>query len=180
MLSVGRNGVLKLTAAKSSVGHAEPAAGGIGVAQVMCMMSQHATIGLTHLRNINPIILGAMKLDIGKPLSLPKQLAPSISSKSRIQEIPNIHGISSFAFQGTNTHIVLSMRDFAHGNHAPPILQRNALWILKRHWYVGPSHQLLGAVVCVSLQDQYTFETIASRAMLGKATSFELDRPHLF
>ena len=180
MLGVGRKGALRLTAAKSSVGHAEPAAGGIGVAHVMFMMSHHSTIGLTHLRNINPIILGALKLDIHEPLSLPKQLAPFITLKSRVQETKIVHGISSFAFQGTNAHIVLSMRGFGHGNCAPPLLQQDVLWILKRHWYVGPSHQLLSAVACVGLQDQCTFEAVASRTSLGKATLYELDGPLVF
>ena len=170
MPDTGRKVALRLSAAKSSMGHAEPAAGGIGVAHVMFMITQYYNFGLVHLRNINPIILGALKMDVHEQVSLPREVAPSVGLKSAIQDIEHIHGISSFAFQGTNAHIVLSIRGFGQGECTLEPLPKAASWILQRHWYVGPSHKLLSAATCVGSLHQCIFKTTASWAGLGKYT----------
>ncbi len=173
MLGAGQTQALRLSAAKSSMGHAEPAAGGIGIAHVMCMMPQHLTVGLTHLRNINPIILGASNMEVHERLSLPKQSAPFVSLKRTMRNEEGVYGISSFAFQGTNAHIVLSMNDLGRGEFAPQHLQKHALWMLQRHWYVGPSHQLLSTVACTGTEVQCILEAATSQAPLGKVLQYE-------
>ena len=176
MPDTGRKVPLRLSAAKSSMGHAEPAAGGIGVAHVMFMITQFSNTGLIHLRNINPIILGALKMDVHEQVSLPREVAPSIGLSRTIQDVEQMHGISSFAFQGTNAHIVLSMRGFGQGECTPERFQKAALWLLQRHWYIGPSHQLLSAATCVGSLHQCIFKTTAFWASLGKYTLKVLSR----
>ena len=173
MLGAGRKQALRLSAAKSSMGHAEPAAGGIGIAHVMYLMPQHLTVGLTHLRNINPVILGAFKMKASERLSLPKQSAPFVSLKRTMRNEEGVYGISSFAFQGTNAHIVISMNDLGREDSAMQHLQQDALWMLQRHWYVGPSHQLLSTVACTGAEVQCIFEATTSQVPLGKVLQYE-------
>lgn len=170
MLDAGRKIALRLSAAKSSMGHAEPAAGGIAIAHVMFMMPQYSNAGLIHLRNVNPIIVGALKMDVHERVSLPREMAPFLGIKSTMQDIERVHGISSFAFQGTNAHVVLSLRGFGKGECTLQHLPNVASWMLQRHWYAGPSHQLLSAATCVESLHQCIFKTTASWASLGKST----------
>ena len=170
VLGAGQKQALRLSAAKSSMGHAEPAAGGIGIAHAMYLMPQHLTVGLTHLRNVNPVILGASNMEVHEQVSLPKQPAPFVSLKSTMKSEEAIYGISSFAFQGTNAHIVLSMSDLGRGEYAPQHLQQDLVWMLQRHWYIGSSHQLLSTVACTGAEFQCIFEATTSHAPLGKVS----------
>lgn len=92
---------LRMTAAKSRVGHAEPAAGVVGILQASFQLSRAAALSLTHLRTANPLVGGilaaaAAKGD-GRPL-LPKQDMPA-AAMAAAHELQESVGINSFAFQ---------------------------------------------------------------------------------
>lgn len=164
----GYKRALRLTAAKSTIGHAEPAAGTIGIAHVMSMMPYHLSTTLKHLRNMNPVVLSALKLGIEGCLTLPRQATPIISASMGASHHENTCGMSSFAFQGTNAHIVLGMKRRCRGNASCRTLRQDILWSPLRHWFTGPSHQLLNIVACSRPQCQAAFEVSTSRASLGE------------
>ena len=56
MSDAGRQGALQLAAAKSRMGHAEPAAGHVGMVQLTCVLTQMSSRCMTHLRTMNPHI----------------------------------------------------------------------------------------------------------------------------
>ena len=92
---------LRMTAVKSRVGHAEPAAGVVGILQASFQLSRAVALSLTHLRTVNPLVGGilaaaAAKGD-GSPV-LPKQNMPAaaVAAAHGLQESM---GINSFAFQ---------------------------------------------------------------------------------
>ena len=92
---------LRMTAAKSRVGHAEPAAGVIGILQASLQLSRAEALSFTHLRTVNPLVGGilasaAAKGD-GHPF-LPKQDGPATAAAAALGQHESV-GINSFAFQ---------------------------------------------------------------------------------
>ncbi len=92
---------LHMTAAKSRVGHAEPAAGVVGILQASVQLSIGQALSLTHLRTLNPLVGGilssaAAKGD-GRPF-LPKQDGP-FAAAAAAPGLQEATGINSFAFQ---------------------------------------------------------------------------------
>lgn len=53
---------LMLMASKSWVGHSEPGAGMVAVAHSTLAISNWATLGITHLRAVNPYVVTSMKV----------------------------------------------------------------------------------------------------------------------
>ncbi|KAK9834736.1 hypothetical protein WJX74_008822 [Apatococcus lobatus] len=142
----GRN--VRLAAAKSKLGHAETGAGAVGIAQTMLQMQQHRQLPMTHLRMLNPYVLNALEAE-AKHLSnaqagvsiqrqhAPMQLLPEEGSGS---------GISAFAFQGTNAHIVLapsSVKTLTSIGSEPGTSRQAAIWQHGRYWYLPAPHSLL-------------------------------------
>ena len=167
-----RDHALRLTAAKSSIGHAEPAAGSIGIAHTMSLLHGQLSGSLKHLRNINHVILEALRLTNLDGLAMPKQGAAAINTKyiGSTTATRSIQCVSSFAFQGTNAHVVLCAKH-REGTHASNTFEpRDVQWKRRRHWYIGAAHQLC-TIVTASLED-ITFQVITSRATSGGSLSY--------
>jgi acyl transferase domain-containing protein len=88
---------LTLLSSKSWLGHAEPAAGVLGIAHAMLALAQQAALPLLHLRRPNPFVASAL---VGAPgaWSLPRQPGGGVAA---------LAGVSAFPFQGTNAHALL-------------------------------------------------------------------------
>ena len=86
---------LCLTAAKAHKGHAEPAAGSIGLAHAAFMLTNRHVTPLLHLHALNPHVTGLLETRKGAqtPLGLPRQACGAIFGPT------DALGISSFAFQ---------------------------------------------------------------------------------
>lgn len=82
-----------LTAAKSRVGHGETAAGSTGVLHALDQMERGAYAALTHLRELNPHVQGAVGR---RAFLLPRQEAPL-----NRREGARVAGVSAFAFQAS-------------------------------------------------------------------------------
>lgn len=90
---------LALITSKSSMGHAEPAAGIVGVLHSLNAVQQGALPSLMHLRTLNPFVASALGSAHGNAsFFLPRQLAPrAVCGSSSSQGL--VSGVSSFAFQ---------------------------------------------------------------------------------
>lgn len=96
---------LALITSKSTLGHAEPAAGVVGVLHTMKALQQEVLPPLVHLRTINPFVAGALAPahnSSSGSFHLPRQL----SGRTFMSPQPSgawtglVAGVSSFAFQG--------------------------------------------------------------------------------
>jgi len=89
---------LALVTSKSSLGHAEPAAGIVGALHSLNAVQQVALPPLMHLRTLNPFVASALTSGTAaQAFSLPRQLAPRALRAGRGQGL--VAGVSSFAFQ---------------------------------------------------------------------------------
>lgn len=154
---------LRLTAAKSRMGHAEPAAGTVGIAQAVAMLTQQRVTPLTHLRRVNPLIVGVSKAGGGRAPALPRQRAPAVIGMSDPGAWQAVQGVSSFAFQGTNAHAVLCLQaGSGQENRMRPVC-----WNRQRFWYAGPAHQLLQTAAVSAVRREATFHMSLARSCLG-------------
>eukprot|EP00803_Ostreobium_quekettii_P007582 evm.model.scf_983.1 EVM.evm.TU.scf_983.1 scf_983:18-7581(-) len=105
--SGARAAPLNLTALKSHVGHAEPAAGLVGLLALAAALRDRSFRHQLHLRDLNPYV-GASVAGVGirstrGGVCMPRQVGPWGQAGSVADG-----GASSFAFMGTNAHAVLS------------------------------------------------------------------------
>ena len=102
--------MLELSAAKSTLGHAEPAAGAVGMLRALFRLHSGTAAGVLHLTAINPYITGSLEQlqqgDSGWGVWMPRGHSAAGSPASS-QAWQGAVGISGFAFQGTNAHVVL-------------------------------------------------------------------------
>lgn len=91
---------LSLITSKSSVGHAEPAAGVVGLLHSLNAVQQAALPSLLHLRTLNPFVGSALPAATGpRSFYLPRQLAPQAQTGPGAFSQGLVSGVSSFAFQ---------------------------------------------------------------------------------
>ena len=168
--SEGEGKSLFLSASKSVLGHAEAAAGLNGVIQAIGVATQASAAPFVHLRTLNPYLHSAFE-------TLPKTRGVSfVAARQRspcnasLKGGMNAHGVSAFAFQGTNAHVVLRSLAAA-GSAAPSLASRQGLktWHHKFFWYAHPTHPVLT-----------TFETTvnAHNDLIAEAR-VDLSSPHL-
>lgn len=111
---------LGLITSKSSLGHAEPAAGIVGVLHSLLAVQQGALPPLIHLRTLNPFVESALEPGSSRgAFLLPRQFAPRVvCGGSEGQAL--VSGVSSFAFQvrlGWWTAIAAKMQALAGRLH---------------------------------------------------------------
>ena len=97
---------MALMASKSWLGHAESGAGMVGVAHAAMASGASATLGVSHLRQLNTYVASTLSSSNGT-WCLPRQTFGLPASSSFSGAGSNIIGVSSFAFQGTNAHALL-------------------------------------------------------------------------
>ena len=141
----------ELAAAKSLYGHAETAAGVVGMMRAAGRLQGHARAGILHLRSLNAYVEGALASSPGT-FAASRQAAPGPLPVAAAMHA----GCSAFAFQGTNAHAVLGSRPadaLALADGVPAAARQQpasgsgtaafAGWQRRRFWYLPASHQLL-------------------------------------
>lgn len=133
-------GAIRLSAAKARVGHAEPAAGAVGLLQAAAQLSAHSVHPLVGLARVNAHVAACLAdLPRGQP-------APVLAREGagRAERLGGVAcGVSAFAFQGTNAHAVL---DRGPGGEGAPTPSSATPWMRERHWF-GPAALLLSSSV---------------------------------
>ena len=123
------------------MGHSEPAAGLVGLLTLAAELTHAAAPALLHLTSLNPYVASVLNATGGGGGGAGHGLV-SMSRQTRGGPVGArgvVHGgVSSFAFQGTNTHAVLS----AHpGGPAHPtdvsgglagVMHQHCLWVLPK------------------------------------------------
>ena len=136
-------------AAKSWVGHSEPAAGLMGLAQAHLALHHYMQLPILHLGHMNPHVASALQpAMMSGQFQVPRQQACMLAASSGSMRC----GVSAFAFQGTNAHAIIEQApsgyaldklDEAEGG-SKPALQ----WCSQRHWVAPPAHALLTGKCC--------------------------------
>lgn len=135
---------LSLTAAKAMMGHSEPAAGLVGLLTLAAELTHAAAPALLHLTSLNPYVASVLNAAGGGSGGSSGAGHGLVSMSRQTRGGPvgakgSVHGgVSSFAFQGTNTHAVLSAHRGApaHPTDASGgltgVMHRHRLWVLPK------------------------------------------------
>ena len=135
---------LSLTAAKAMMGHSEPAAGLVGLLTLAAELTHAAAPAFLHLTSLNPYVASVLNATSGGGggSSGAGRGLVSMSRQTRggpVEAKGVMHGgVSSFAFQGTNTHAVLSAvpgvpgRPTAISGGLAGVMHRHRLWVLPK------------------------------------------------
>ena len=126
---------ITLSASKTYVGHTEPAAGIVGVMAAAATLAVPHAPAMLHLRDMNPHV--RVVLSMGGACAC---LAPRASSAS-----PAAHttGVSSFAFQGTNAHALVGLRDDVDRAAVGTTRRLRGVYHADRRWFTLTSHPML-------------------------------------
>lgn len=164
---------LALMAAKSTLGHSEPAAGVMNILQASTAFQSSVTLPILHLRTLNPHITATLDQSAAVGLThIPRQTAPAMSSG-----MMSVAGVSAFAFQGTNAHVVMQ----SSSNHARVtdrgVSHKVLPWNTNRHWVAPQAHLLLSrftklsnsAIVMQCQLQQPNLAMLLDHQVLGKA-----------
>ena len=119
-----RSGIVSVSAAKSTYAHSEAAAGLVGLHQTICAMNERTQPYLL-LRSLNPHVQLGHSASGG--FIIPREPAPAGLASSA--------GVSAFAFQGTNAHVVLCSNQVSttmRASHSRPLE--------RMHWWFGPQY----------------------------------------
>ena len=131
---------LVLMSSKSWLGHAEPAAGVVGLTHAQAALTQSAQLPVVHLASINPYVTAVMgKHHAG--WAIPRQPASLTPAAASLEGLPPaVVGVSAFAFQGTNAHVLIqAVTSTDNGRTAP--LGGSTTWHKQRHWVAPPAHR---------------------------------------
>ena len=103
---------MRFTAAKSRFGHAEPAAGSIGMMHAAVQLSMQCSNSMTGLTTMNPYVAStfAELASAGRqtPYIARQDAAAVMLPLPAETGVQGAMGVSSFAFQGTNAHVILA------------------------------------------------------------------------
>ena len=125
---------LGLAASKATFGHAEPAAGAVGLAAAMLCLNSQAMPQQLHLRGVNPYVVqcvgGFVRAGGKAAIATHRERAPTPTNQ---QPPRTLSGVSGFAFQGTHAHTILEAVEGADGGasvFATPLpYERRRLWV---------------------------------------------------
>lgn len=157
---------LALNAVKSHVGHGETAAGLMGIWQAAVGLTTSVSYPMLHLRSLNPYVAstidrvtngikgGAKSMAVHSPMQvspLGSVLRCVMKEGKRDDDDGPVFtcgaslrttGVSSFAFQGTNAHLLIS-NPVAHPASLPTRQTSGRLWDCEWHWITPSSHPLI-------------------------------------
>ena len=170
-----------MLASKSWVGHAEPAAGLVGLLFAQQAAFNHLALPVMHLASVNPYVASTLDQSPHAAVLLPKQASATAQGPASLQPFGSILGISAFAFMGTNAHALVSSSSSGFGESTLQS-QTPLPWRMKRHFVLPEANLLLGAALAlrqvqpgqrqVSLQADLAAAQLAflwSHQVLGKA-----------
>ena len=149
-------GPLKLSAAKVAHGHAEAGAGVIGSMHALNNITHVYTPLITNLRIVNPYVADTtniMKLTV----------APRIGTALVVThaEHTSTHGVSAFAYQGTNAHAILG----ATHHSLVAGTQSTITWETAFVWPLPHVHAMVGSAL--ALKQKVTMHTRIGGPLLG-------------
>ena len=152
------NALLRLQAVKSSSLHSEPAAGAMGMINgiqgMVCSITNSVFASLVHLNPYVERVLNAMN---GKDIYVPRVRGPFIGST---KDSKKSLGVSSFAFQGTNTHAIIDTIFQGSSSRNP---DGNLRLHCKSHWWT---------IVNVPVFKKFQARTVSTTiSFIGKVTS---------
>jgi len=137
---------MTLLAAKSWVGHAEPAAGILGLAHAHLALHHHMQLPTLHLGAINPHVVSALERGPASgQFQILRQQACMLGTAGDINGRLRC-GISAFAFQGTNAHAIIEQSE-PRGVTSQPANKLHLQWQKSLHWIAPPAHALLTAAL---------------------------------
>lgn len=128
-----------LTSSKSQRGHAEPGAGVYGIMHAVLALSNMAALPIMHLHTLNPMVAGALDLGSSARWCLSRQLGASPSANAGGSKLS---GVSAFAFQGTNAHVIVAAPTPASGHQVKPMNQTE-VWKRERYWIMPEAKALV-------------------------------------
>ena len=135
---------LAMMAANSSIGHSEPAAGVMNMLHACMAQQSLSTVPILHLHNLNPHVTSAFDQSAVKgKVHLPRQATAMVSPQGGTQIVS---GVSAFAFQGTNAHVLLQGAAPCGAGQCRAT-QSSLVWQQSRHWLAPQPHMLLTAFV---------------------------------
>jgi len=143
-------------------------------------MQSAATLPILHLRTVNPHVSSALdQLSAKARMHLPRQPAPAVVGLTSGASM--VSGVSAFAFQGTNAHVIMQG---ANGVEKQPYKAAGVglAWQQSRHWLAPQPQMLLSAFVKLSgstlvMQCQINQPKLAGfldHQVLGKAIFLQL------
>ena len=156
---------LTLSAVKSHMGHTEPAAGAVGLLHAVMEARGLSAQAIVHLTAINPHLTSLTRKAMTgavDSMGLPRQYAAAAAVASRFDR-PTQRGVSSFAFQGTNAHVMVAGPGSFY-TAAVVYRGRAALWTRERLWTTLPRHPLLQTVAPILATSTVRFEACISVA----------------
>jgi NADPH:quinone reductase-like Zn-dependent oxidoreductase/3-oxoacyl-(acyl-carrier-protein) synthase len=145
-----REAPISLLASKSWHGHGEPAAGVIALQHLFAAAGQAARLPMLHLRTLNPYVAGIFdqlpQQQAGLGMSAARQVAPLPYAAAEGQ----VQSTSSFAFMGTNAHVVSSSSALGYTQAmASAGTGADLKWEHQRAW-VAPAVHLLSRRVATA------------------------------
>lgn len=152
---------ISLIAAKSWMGHSEPAAGLMGLAQAHLALHHHMQLPILHLGHMNPHVASALQpAAVAGQFQMPRQQACMLAAGSSHSSSSGGGclrcGVSAFAFQGTNAHAIIEqgspLESMWQLDQAEGANRMQLQWRKKMHWIAAPAHALLtGIYMCLHL-----------------------------
>ena len=134
----GRVSPLVMSAAKSAVGHTEPGAGAVGLLQVVHDLRTTSVAPVMHLTSVNPHMIGVLTTPAYAFMKSATQLARD--SATRVAS-----GVSSFAFQGTNAHVIgEQVSSSTTTSRVVAADSSSYVWRMESLWIVLKPHHLVG------------------------------------
>jgi len=136
-----------LAATKTAFGHAEPAAGCVGLYSIVGQMFDRARHPLLHLgsvsQHVEHVLAGSDRgAATGRVLVPSRSIAPLPEGTTS----PSLASDSAFAFQGTNAHVIVESGGSAGVARCLPAEVANAadpnspVYRGQRHWFAGIVH----------------------------------------
>lgn len=124
-----QNAFLRLQSIKSMALHSEPAAGAMGMLNCIDRLTQEKTqSSFGNLTYLNPYVSRALHNTRRKILYVPRDVGALVDQRRKSL---NVIGVSSFAFQGTNSHVLIG-KSLIISN---PRIREKILFERKSHWW---------------------------------------------
>eukprot|EP00882_Tetradesmus_deserticola_P024319 GHRQ01026576.1.p1 GENE.GHRQ01026576.1~~GHRQ01026576.1.p1 ORF type:complete len:305 (+),score=126.21 GHRQ01026576.1:29-916(+) len=148
---------LTLASDKSGIGHTEPAAGLAGVVHAVLASTRRMALPVLHLRTLNPYLDSTLS-GVPASINIPRQPRGALLSSSGRGGSSFgdclISGVSSFAFQGTNAHLLLAAGSASSSAAAAAVTgatqQRQLLMQQKYLSVLAPAHSLVTSAAAAS------------------------------
>ncbi len=155
---------VELAAAKSLLGHAETAAGVVGVLRAAGRLQQQQRAAVLHLRSLNAYvesILDSSSSSFAVARQSAAGLTPAHGSIGA--------GCSAFAFQGTNAHVLLRSQALEGSADQQAAGSELSAWQRRRFWYTPAAHLLLfsAAVASSGGSTSAAFDVVLGRPALA-------------